>query len=459
MSLKKRKQVLIKELIRKNVLHDRRLIRAFEEIPMEKFIPDHLLDWDRIYLDMPQLFYFRDPLNRRTISAPHMISIMVESLNLQPGNNLLILGSKSGYISAICSRLCPEGEIFILEAIKSIKESTEALLQKMGLDKNITIIGPINPLFGLKEQAPWQKILVTGQVEKGDLEFILYQLDENGGVLFAPIGNMFQQKFTQIIRDGDEFYFNEIGDVVFGPLDVEPSFDDSVDNLEMPATEPPRFQPIALKIDLGMAEEKMQEIIQRYFYQQKQKVDVSDDEIIETAMELAEKHDGTIHLITIADYLNVDEKQVEKVLKQSKIGSIQTFTSSLITDKIFVLNKEDYKKKFQLLLDTLKPVLEIVLNMKNVHDSDKLLKFLSEIDEKLQNLREMTIDVKMKKINHLITEIRSKCLTTKKLEDRVASDPKILNAIDKVTLQLLEKIELLHDTLLERINSLEIFLS
>lgn len=458
-SLKKRLSELIRDLIRKNVLHDRRLIRAFEEVPMDKFIPQRLFDKNKIYLDMPQLFYFKDPLNRRTISAPHMICIMLESLNLHSTDNLLVLGSKSGYISALCSRLSPAGEIFILEAIKEIRGSTETTLKELGFGRNITIIGPTNPLYGLKEQAPWQKILVTGQVEKGDLEFILYQLDENGGVLFAPIGNMFQQKFTQIIREGDDFYFNEIGDVVFGPLDVEPTYDIIAEEAELPEMTPAKFHPIAFKIDLGEMDKKMREALEHYIIEGQKEGDATDEEIIETAIDLAEKHKGVIHLVTVADYLNVKEERVERALRNVPAGSIQTYKSELISDKIFVLNKEKFQENLKELLKTLKTVHKIVVSIKNVHSVSDLLSYLNTIDEEFSKIKETSHDIKIKKIKHILTEIRSICLTMKKVEERVGTDPNLISKIEQLTMEQLEKVEVLHDILHERISNLESFLT
>ena len=69
------------------------------------------------------MFYFLNEDNYRTISAPHMISIMLQGLALEPKDDLLILGAKSGYIAALAHKLAPNGKILILEANSDIAKN------------------------------------------------------------------------------------------------------------------------------------------------------------------------------------------------------------------------------------------------------------------------------------------------------------------------------------------------
>jgi len=214
---------LLLNLISNGYLKDKRLFKAFLEVKLEDFIPRVYQSQARIYEDIPSLFYYdrRNPENLRTISAPHMISIMLQGLILENDDELLILGAKSGYIAALAHKLSPEGNIAILEANSKIAKITEKNLKKLGY-KNIEVIVK-NPLDGLVERSPWQKILVTGAIKQDRIYPLLKQLNPNAGVLFAPIGEDYIQTYTQILRINDNFYGKKQLQVRFTPLitDIE----------------------------------------------------------------------------------------------------------------------------------------------------------------------------------------------------------------------------------------------
>jgi protein-L-isoaspartate(D-aspartate) O-methyltransferase len=229
---------LLLGLIRNGYLKDINLFQAFLEVKLTDFIPRRLIYRARIYDDVPNLFYFdrNNPENLRTISAPHMISIMLQGLVLDEDDELLILGAKSGYIAALANKLSSEGRIVILEANSKIAKFTKKNLEKLNY-KNIEVIVK-NPLDGLVEQSPWQKILVTGAIRQERIYTLLKQLDPNSGVLFAPIGGDYIQTYTQILRSGNNFYAKKQLQVRFTPLITEMELDDielitDIDEMEL----------------------------------------------------------------------------------------------------------------------------------------------------------------------------------------------------------------------------------
>lgn len=225
--LKFKKKRLLDALILNEILKDKRLIKAFMDVPLEKFIPEKFINVVKLYEDVPNLFYYdeQNPNNYRTISAPHMISIMLQGLSLTENDDLLILGAKSGYIAALAHKLAPKGEIIILEANSEIAKFTSENLKKLKLDDHISIIVK-NPLNGMPELSPWQKILVTGAIEQSKINPLLNQLDEKGGVLFAPIGHEFIQMYTQILRQDNEYFGKKQLQVKFSPLITKVELDE-----------------------------------------------------------------------------------------------------------------------------------------------------------------------------------------------------------------------------------------
>ncbi len=206
-------------------LSDIRLFKAFLELNLMEFVPLRVrkyiqkLHIGNIYEDSPTLFYFdkEHPENIRTISAPHMIVIMLQNLLLKEDDDLLVLGAKSGYISALAHKMAPKGKIKILEANSRIAKITQRNIEKLNLQDHIEVIIK-NPLEGLPKFSPWQKILVTGAIETSRINTLLNQLDRKQGVLFAPIGGESVQDYTQILRKNDEYYAEVQLQVRFTPL-------------------------------------------------------------------------------------------------------------------------------------------------------------------------------------------------------------------------------------------------
>ena len=79
------------------------VISAMSRVPRELFLPEALQS--RAYDDTPL------PIGRdQTISAPHMVAIMCDLLDLQPGMNVLEVGGGSGYHAAVMAELVgPDG--------------------------------------------------------------------------------------------------------------------------------------------------------------------------------------------------------------------------------------------------------------------------------------------------------------------------------------------------------------
>jgi protein-L-isoaspartate(D-aspartate) O-methyltransferase len=102
-------------LNKENLLEDLRglvsqpVIMAISSVPRELFVPEHLEG--RAYDDTPL------PIGLdQTISAPHMVAIMSQLLDLLPGMKVLEVGGGSGYHAAVMAVLVgPEGNIYSVE--------------------------------------------------------------------------------------------------------------------------------------------------------------------------------------------------------------------------------------------------------------------------------------------------------------------------------------------------------
>jgi protein-L-isoaspartate(D-aspartate) O-methyltransferase len=344
-----KKNDLIESLKARSVLHDPRLELAFRLVPLEEFIPDRFKVEEMLYEDTPQIFYKRSQVDLRTIAAPHMICIMLEYLNLDEADELLILGSKSGYIAALASFLCTEGHIYIVDSSEEIVDLTRHNLAETGFDGNISVIHG-NPLTmaGTESLGLWNKILVPYQVAEHEIFPALGQL-KNDGVLFAPIGGGDVQFFTQIIRKEDRFYGNRITSVIFAPLEKNVTFlsqqvdfsdfmkktgiaklfgysvDNDIENAkkELEASQnEANDKSLEILYDTPEGDRLHEEYRQRTLVPKE--YENADFKLVEqVALELAARFRGKVRLVTLFESFNIPIEVLYHYLRKSKKGVLK----------------------------------------------------------------------------------------------------------------------------------------
>jgi len=93
------KKSLVNIWKKEGTVKDKRLIKAFQEIPREKFIHEEFVA--EAYMDNPLPIGYG-----QTISQPTTIVIMIEALELKKTDKVLEVGAGSGYNAALMSKLC-----------------------------------------------------------------------------------------------------------------------------------------------------------------------------------------------------------------------------------------------------------------------------------------------------------------------------------------------------------------
>jgi protein-L-isoaspartate(D-aspartate) O-methyltransferase len=146
----------------------------------------------------------------QTISAPHMVAMMLEELKLEKHDNLLEIGSGCGYHAAVASQIA--SKVTTIERIKYIYELACKNLENYN---NIKIIHGDGSL-GFMDDAPYQKIMVTcgsPRVPKP----LVDQLDF-GGLMVIPVGGRIAQELLTIKRTKDGIEVSRRPGVAFVPM-------------------------------------------------------------------------------------------------------------------------------------------------------------------------------------------------------------------------------------------------
>jgi protein-L-isoaspartate(D-aspartate) O-methyltransferase len=191
-----------------------RVILAMKRVPRELFVPERLQS--RAYDDTPLPIGYE-----QTISAPHMVAIMCDLLDLQKGMSVLEVGGGSGYHAAVMADLVgAEGHIFSVERHPELVERARESLNQAGAN-NVTMIEGDGSI-GLPDRAPFDRISVAATAPRVP-EPLKQQLKE-GGKMVIPVGTVFQELVLVTRKNG--FAAEEEMGVAFVPLIGKEGFSD-----------------------------------------------------------------------------------------------------------------------------------------------------------------------------------------------------------------------------------------
>ncbi len=192
--------------LRSRGVTDARVLGVMERIDRGYFVRGHFAD--RAYEDMPL------PIAcGQTISQPSVVGLMTQALNVQPRDTVLEVGTGSGYQAAILSQLCRR--VYTVDRHRKLVADAQVVFRELGL-VNITAF-MADGSFGLPDQAPFDRILVTAAAEDppGPL---LAQL-KVGGIMVVPVGQSDTvQSLIKVTRGERGFDYEELRPVRFVPL-------------------------------------------------------------------------------------------------------------------------------------------------------------------------------------------------------------------------------------------------
>ncbi|MDF2424737.1 MAG: protein-L-isoaspartate(D-aspartate) O-methyltransferase [Nitrosopumilus sp.] len=183
--IEKRHRTAINDLILylKNLkfLTDEKVEFALQNIPRHEFVPESELEHA----------YDNEPLpimKNQTISQPGVVTRMTEWLDVKNGQNILEIGTGSGWQSAILSYLVGSGTIYSVERHPELAKFARENLKKLKIDNVHVILG--DGSLGYAQASPYDRIIITAACIEIPLP-LLDQLSENG-LIIAPVGGSSQ---------------------------------------------------------------------------------------------------------------------------------------------------------------------------------------------------------------------------------------------------------------------------
>lgn len=192
--------------LRSKGMTDQRVLGAMEKVDRGMFITG--LFAGRAYEDMPL------PIAcGQTISQPSVVALMTQALQVSPRDKVLEVGTGSGYQAAILSQLARR--VYTVDRHRRLVAEARERFDTLDLANVTSILG--DGSFGLPDQAPFDRILLTAAAE--DPPPILLAQLKVGGIMVLPVGQSDNvQSLIRVTRLETGFDYEELMPVRFVPL-------------------------------------------------------------------------------------------------------------------------------------------------------------------------------------------------------------------------------------------------
>jgi protein-L-isoaspartate(D-aspartate) O-methyltransferase len=202
---------MVERQLRNRGIADERVLAAMAEVPREEFVPEPVRR--SAYNDSAL------PIGReQTISQPWVVAAICQALQLQGSEQVLEIGTGSGYSAAVLARLA--GHVVSLERLPDLAESARQNLDRLGFRNVQVVVG--DGSRGYPEGAPYDAIAVHAATPEAP-HSLLSELGQDGR-LVVPIATGTSDLLTAFVRENGHLHQETIGPCRFVPLIGEEGF-------------------------------------------------------------------------------------------------------------------------------------------------------------------------------------------------------------------------------------------
>ena len=187
-------------------------------------------DFDGFFHDRPVVFMETENGGVKTISAPHMVVTLLHHLELSEGQEVLVVGSKGGYIAALIATIVGEsGRVILIDpSAEIVRHTANALAGWPTVDLRQVESIDVSPI---ELPGELSRVLITGSVPS--VPTWMKDRIIEGGFVIAPIGDHHHQELMKVERQLDTLHPTSLGPVSFGPVDIVESEPQPLSALEI----------------------------------------------------------------------------------------------------------------------------------------------------------------------------------------------------------------------------------
>jgi len=166
------------------------VLEAMRAVPRHLFVPDE-------YRSMAYSDCALPIGNGQTISQPYIVAKMTELLDPEHGDQVLEIGTGSGYQAAVLAEMGVH--VISIERISPLAQRASSLLGELGYPVTVLLM---DGRYGYKDNAPYTGIIVTAAAEK--IEEAWFDQLAQGGKLVVPlrVGTGMERLLSREKKDG-----------------------------------------------------------------------------------------------------------------------------------------------------------------------------------------------------------------------------------------------------------------
>jgi protein-L-isoaspartate(D-aspartate) O-methyltransferase len=149
------RQNMVASQLRTNRVTDERILEAFATVPRERFVPAGRRAVAYVDEDI-------EIARGRYLMEPRVLGRMLQSLSPEPGAVALVVGSGTGYSTAILAKLVET--VVAIESDADLSRLSSTVLSDLGID-NVAVFN-MPSVGGYPGQGPYDIILIDGGVHE-----------------------------------------------------------------------------------------------------------------------------------------------------------------------------------------------------------------------------------------------------------------------------------------------------
>ena len=203
--LNKNNETLIEKLKIQGIMENN-ILRAMKKVPREFFVEHQFIQ--HAYENIPL------PIDcEQTISQPYVVAFMISCLNLKNTDNVLEIGTGTGYQTAILSHLCRS--VYTIEIHKKLLDKAKTNIAKLNLNNINFALG--NGAKGWKNNVLFNAIIICAASETVPTK-LLESLKNQGHLIIPKKDSSENQRLLLIKKNNEHYTKKELFGVKFVPL-------------------------------------------------------------------------------------------------------------------------------------------------------------------------------------------------------------------------------------------------
>lgn len=183
-SIDERRAALVEAIVRRaSTPLSPAVLQAFQRVPRHLFVPG--VNLDAVYSDEP-IVIRRDKFGMPVSGSvrPSVLAVLLSAADIQPGHNVLEIGTGSGYNTGLLAELVgPAGRVTTLELLPDLAEAAQAHLERAGYPA-VTVLAQ-DGAEGYAPHAPYDRIVSA--VSVWDIPAAWVAQLKVGGLLVVPV--------------------------------------------------------------------------------------------------------------------------------------------------------------------------------------------------------------------------------------------------------------------------------